>query len=79
MEGLYLSKRKGKHAAVIEEVLAILAKHFSDDANAEGYQKDGPVAVAKFEVGEDADLRDRRVLRQREACDVIMRLLEAIG
>lgn len=75
----FQSARKGKHAAVIEEVLAILAKHFADDANAEGYQKDGPVAVAKFEVGEDAGLRDRRVLRQREACNVIMRLLKAIG
>ncbi len=76
---VFQSARKGKHAAVIEEVLAILAKRFADDANTEGYQKDGPVAVAKFEVGEDADLRDNRVLRQREACSVIMRLLKAIG
>ena len=73
------SARAGKHAAIIEEVLVILAKHFADDDHAEGYQKDGPVAVAKFEVGEDPDLREPRALRQREASDVIMRLLEAIG
>jgi len=75
----FQSARTGKHAAVIEEVLAILRKHFADDTNAEGYQKDGPVAVAKFEVGEDPDLHEPRILRQREASDVIMRLLEAIG
>ena len=75
----FQSARTGKHAAVIEEVLTILARHFADDANAEGYQKDGPVAVAKFEVGEDPDLREPRALRQRDVSDVIMRLLKAIG
>ena len=75
----FQSAREGKHAAVIDEVLAILAKHFAGDAHTEGYQKDGPVAVAKFELGEEADLRDRRVLRQRQASDLIMRLLKAVG
>jgi hypothetical protein len=63
----------------VEEVLAILAKHFADDKNAEGYRKDGAVAVAKFELGEDEALREARILRQRQASDLIMRLLKAVG
>jgi hypothetical protein len=41
----------------------------------------GPVAVAKFELGEgdEADQREARVLRQRQASDVIDRLLAGIG
>jgi hypothetical protein len=66
---------------VVREALTILRKHFADDATTEGYRKDGPVAVAKFELG-DADQpeqREARILRQRQASDVIGRLLAAIG
>lgn len=75
----FQAARTGKHGAVVEEVLGILKKHFADDERAEGYQKDGSVAVAKFEIGEDEVLRDDRILRQREASEVITRLLETIG
>ena len=71
----------GKHAAVVREALNILRKHFADDAKTEGYRKDGPVAVAKFELG-DADgpeQREPRILRQRQASDVIDRLLAGLG
>jgi hypothetical protein len=71
--------RTGKYAEVIEEVLVILQKRFADDDENDGYLKDGPVAVAKFELGEDDELREARTLRQRQAGDMIMRLLEAIG
>ena len=49
-------------------------------AAVEGYTKDGPVAVAFFELGEDVatTAREARILRQREASDVIERLLAAI-
>jgi hypothetical protein len=72
---------QGKHKAVVEEVLGLLAKHFADDADTEGYRKSGPVAVAKFEMGEDegAEERENRARRQRQTSDVVMRLLEAIG
>jgi hypothetical protein len=68
---------QGKHGAVIAESLAILRSRFAQDANTEGYRKDGPVAVAKFELGEsdDADQREARALRQREVSDLIDRLL----
>lgn len=67
---------QGKHGAVIAESLAILRSRFAQDANTEGYRKDGPVAVAKFELGEsdDADLREARSLRQREVSDLIDQL-----
>jgi predicted nucleotidyltransferase len=69
---------EGKHKAVLAEVLSILARHFADDNETEGYRKAGPVAVAKFELGEDSD-RDARILRQRDVADLIMRLLKEIG
>ena len=69
----------GKHKETVEEALQILKKHFADAEEIEGYTKDGPVAVAKFEMGDVEGLRDVRILRQREAADLIMRLLKEIG
>ena len=71
----------GKHAAVIREALDVLRRRFADDEATEGYRKDGPVSVAKFELGEgqDPELREARVLRQRQASDLIDRLLAGIG
>lgn len=70
---------EGKHKAVVTEVLGLLARHFADDGQTEGYTKTGPVAVAKFELGEDAESRENRILRQRDVADLVMRLLKAIG
>jgi hypothetical protein len=71
----------GKRADVIRAGLDVLRHRFADDEETEGYRKDGPVSVAKFECGEglDSELRERRVLRQREASDLINRLLSTIG
>lgn len=71
----------GKHGAVIQTSLAILRKRFALDEKVEGYSKDGPVAVAKFELGEsdEPDQREARALRQRQASDVIDELLRQIG
>lgn len=71
--------REGKHGSVIEKALDILRKRFGQDA-VEGYRKDGPVAVARFELGESDDptQRDARILRQRQVSDVIGQLLERI-
>ena len=76
--GAFQSARTGEHAGIIAEVLGILRKHFADDAGVEGYLKDGPVAVAKFEVGEDPELREARILRQRAVSELIMRFLAAV-
>jgi hypothetical protein len=71
----------GKHAAVVKEALSILTKRFATDGKAEGYRKDGPVAVARFELGEseDAEQREGRLLRQRQVTDVIEQLMKKIG
>ena len=44
------------------------------------YRKDGPVAVAHFEIeGTAADGRDQRTLRQRQVSDVVTAFVEAVG
>jgi len=71
----------GKHGAVIRASLAILRNRFAQDDMIEGYRKDGPVSVAKFELGEgdEPEQREARALRQRQASDVIDQLLARIG
>ncbi|MGD9633544.1 MULTISPECIES: hypothetical protein [unclassified Afipia] len=71
----------GKHAAVVKEALAILTRRFATDDKAEGYRKDGPIAVARFELSEseDAEQREARQLRQRRVTDVIEQLVKKIG
>ena len=77
----FRSALQGKHAPVIEEALGILKVRFTDDPETEGYRKDGPVAVARFEPsGADDDrVRDALVLRQRNVSDLISRVLRAIA
>ncbi|MBN8455441.1 antitoxin [Accumulibacter sp.] len=71
---------EGKHADVVRASLAILRTRFVSDDKTEGHRKDGPVSVAKFELGEgdNEGRRDARVLRQREVSDLIERLLRQI-
>jgi hypothetical protein len=75
----FRNERAGKHGTVIEASIAILRSRFAGDEKTEGYRKDGPVSVAKFELGADAELREARALRQRQASDVIEHLLVRIG
>jgi hypothetical protein len=71
----------GKHGAVVSASLAILRSHFGSDMNNEGFKKDGPVAVARFEIGEgnEPGTREARALRQRQASDLAERLLALVG
>lgn len=77
----FSKEREAKHGEVVNSALKILRTRFANDENAEGYKKDGPVAVAKFELGEsdETELREARTLRQREVNDVIERLLAKFG
>jgi hypothetical protein len=70
---------EGKHKDVVREVLDLIARHFADDAKTEGYRKSGPVAVSKFELGEDEASREGRILRQRNVADLVARFLKAVG
>jgi len=60
-------------SVLFRESLDILRRRFAHDDVTEGYRKDGPVSVAKFEFGdgEDPDQREARVLRQREVSDLL--------
>jgi hypothetical protein len=69
----------GKHGKAVDTALNILSKRFADDGNSQGYLKDGPVAVAKFELGDEAETREARVLRQRGASELVMRLVRGTG
>ncbi len=72
---------EGEHGEVIRKCLSIFRNRFAQDDEVDGYRKDGPVAVTLFELGEgdEADQRKARLLRQREACSVIERLLVRVG
>ena len=74
-------ERGGKHGAVIQAALAILRKRFAQDDTGEGYRKDGPVSVARFELGDgdEPEQREARLLRQRQASDTVDQLVAQIG
>ena len=76
----FRQERSGKHGAVVAASLAILRSRFADDQKTEGYRKDGPVSVAKFELGEgdETEQREARALRQRQTSDLITQLLDLI-
>ena len=78
---MFRNTLEGGHGTVIRDALAILRNRFARDHKVEGYRKDGPVAVARFELGEDdeADQREARMLRQRQVSNLIEQLLARIG
>jgi hypothetical protein len=69
---------KDKDREAVAHALQILRKRFADDAKIEGYRKDGPVAVAKFELGDTPDMSEPRALRQRYVSTTITTLLDKI-
>jgi hypothetical protein len=77
----FRAERSGKHGSVIKRALEILRARFATNDDSEGYRKDGPVAVARFELGESEEpvQREARALRQRQVSDVIDQLLKQIG
>jgi hypothetical protein len=68
----------GKHRQAIVGALRKLQFRFGDDEHSEGYRKDGPVSVAKFEMGDEAELAEQRALRQRQVAALFQRFLEAL-
>ncbi len=77
---MFRNALEGSHGTAIRQSLTILRNRFVGNATTEGYRKDGPVAVARFELGEDdeAGRREARTLRQRQVSDVIERLLARV-
>jgi hypothetical protein len=65
---------------VIRVAIGRLAVRFRDANPDESYLRDGPVAVARFEHDDadtegDEELRNRRILRQRQAADILRAFL----
>lgn len=77
----FRGKLGGKHGGVMQKSLGILRNRFAGEDQVEGYLKDGPVAVAKFEVvdGNEPHQREARLRRQRDVNDVVEDLLEKVG
>jgi hypothetical protein len=78
-EAFRTARAGSKHGANITTALAILKACFAGDDWVKGYRKDGPVSVAKFDHGDGTETRELRVLRQRQANDIIEQLLYRIG
>ena len=69
---------KGPHHEVITLALAVIHRRFSSDATVEGYRKDGPVAAAKFELGDDDEARESRALIQRQVAEMVESFLTLV-
>jgi hypothetical protein len=69
---------EGRHATAVREALRLLQQHFLDDERTAGHLKDGPVAVAKFELGELDQDAEARALRQRGASFAVEALLRDV-
>jgi hypothetical protein len=67
-----------KHGEVLADALNAMTNHFMTNGNSQGYVRDGSVAVANFEVGMAVADRERRILRQREASDVVSRFVDQV-
>ncbi len=67
-----------RHREVLGQALDAMTNHFMTSGTSEGYVRDGSVAVANFEVGLAPGDRERRILRQREASDVVSRFVEEV-
>ncbi len=81
LSATFIRALDSKHGAVIRRSLDILRRRFSSDGLTEGYRKDGPIAFAKFEPEEDEgpESRESRVLRQRDASEIVEQLLAKVG
>ena len=76
---LFLNRiAENKHIQPINKALSILADRFATGRGVEGYQKDGPVAVAKFEPDDNQVDRGTRIRRQRDASGAVEIFLDRL-
>lgn len=73
----------GPHAEAVGDALAKLKNRFVHDDPKLSYRRDGAVAVARFEDSDanadaDEDVRNLRILRQRQVADMMARFLGAL-
>lgn len=83
LRATFRAAMEGQHEAVIHDALAKLRVRFVDPNPDESHLRDGPTAVSRFEnddaeADEDEDARNRRILRQRRAADVMRSFLATL-
>ncbi len=74
----------GPHAEAVEEALAKLKTRFVHEDPDQSYRRDGAVAVARFEdndadVDDNEEIRDLRILRQRQVADLMGQFFAALA
>jgi len=69
--------QSGPHTEILQEVLELLAEHFCDDADVEGWRKDGPSKFANFhQIGQPGS--DEFVREQREVSGMVEYFIEQV-
>ena len=74
---------EGPHAEAVQEALAKLKTRFVHEDPDQSYRRDGAVAVARFEdndadVDDNEEIRDLRILRQRQVADLMGQFFAAL-
>lgn len=67
--------RSGEHNQAIHEALEALRNCFCDGEGVEGYERDGPVAAARFKLGLDPDDEDERIREQLDVAGLVMEIV----
>lgn len=68
----------GQHVDAIDSALIALRRRFCDGDGVEGYERDGPVACARFLHGTAADLGEQRALEQRNVAGMVTEFLRLV-
>ena len=74
----------GSHAEAVQEALAKLKTRFVHEDPDQSYRRDGAVAVARFEdndadVDDNEEIRDLRILRQRQVAELMGQFFAALA
>lgn len=74
----------GSHAEAVQEALAKLKTRFVHEDPDQSYRRDGAVVVARFEdndadVDDNEEIRDLRILRQRQVADLMGQFFAALA
>lgn len=71
-------RQAGQHVDAIDSALDALRRRFCDGDGVEGFERDGPVACARFMHGSDEDLDERRALEQRDVSGMVSEFLRLV-
>lgn len=70
--------RSGEHNEAIHEALNALKNCFCDGEGVEGYERNGPIAAARFRLGLDPEDEDDRVREQLDVAGLVMAIVQHV-